>query len=61
MVLMIELKGDEAFITDPNSEEGEFENLILNMLGGLAYENLSDDEKELLKRHGYDPEKGKQK
>ena len=57
MPTMITIKGDEAFITAPNSEEGKLQNLLLNMMGGLRFEDLSDEEKELLKRNGYNPEK----
>lgn len=50
---MIELDKLMAIFTDPTSEEAKFQNLILNMLGGLRHENCSDEEKALLRKNGY--------
>lgn len=52
-VVAVELKPDCALFTDPESEEAELQNLLLNMMGGLEYEHLSEDEKALLKKHGW--------
>ena len=38
---------------DWKSENGQVMNLLLNMSGGLKEEHLSEDEKALLKKHGY--------
>jgi len=42
---------------DSSTEEGQVNNLIMNMFSGLQYSDLTDDEKAMLARHGYDPEK----
>jgi len=52
---MITLSGKEAFITDPESEEGRVQNILLNMMGGLEFHDLTFDEKVLLIKHGYEP------
>lgn len=54
---VIQLNGNEAIFTDPDSDEGRFQNLLLNILSGLEWKHLSDEEKELCRRHGYDGEK----
>jgi hypothetical protein len=43
-------------IKDP-SKLSKFDNLLLNMLGGLEWKDLSDEEKQLCRDNGYDPEK----
>lgn len=53
---IINLKGTEAIFTNPDSDEARFQNLILNMLSGLEWKHLSDEEKQLCRRHGYDGE-----
>lgn len=35
---------------DWNSEDGQYMNLMFNMMGGLKEENLSQDEKDLIAR-----------
>ena len=54
--VVVTLASDAALFSNPDSEEAQLQNLALNMLGGLEYEQLSADEKALLKKHGYDPE-----
>lgn len=54
-MIIVELKPDAALFSDPQSEEAEIQNLMLNMIGGLRYENLTQDEKNLLEKHGYKP------
>ncbi len=54
---VIQLSGNEAIFTNPDSDEGRFQNLLLNMLSGLEWKHLSEEEKELCRRHGYDGER----
>jgi len=50
---MVKLDSSSALISDPGSKEATLQNLMLNMMGGLRYEDLSVEEKELLHKNGY--------
>jgi hypothetical protein len=41
---------------DTKTDDGRFNTLLLNMMGGLKWEHLSDEERELCRRFGFDGE-----
>lgn len=51
--VIIELKPTAALFTAPESEEAQIQNLLLNIMGGLRMSELSEDERNLLIKHGY--------
>ena len=53
-IVMVEITKDAALFTEPESDEARFQNLLLNMMGGLEYKDLSGEEKALLKKYGYE-------
>lgn len=48
MDVVIELNAEQI------SNLTEFQNLMLNMLGGLTWANLTPTEKEMCRKNGYD-------
>ncbi len=53
--VIIKIDKTAALFTDPESEEARLQNLMLNMMGGLEYKDLTVEEKELLHKNGYKP------
>lgn len=54
MDYIVTIDQSAALFSDPNSDEAKFQNLCLNLLGGLELKDLSEEEKELLKKFGYE-------
>lgn len=52
---IVEISPNAAIFSNPDSEEAELQNLMLNIMGGLEYRDLSEEEKALLQKHGYKP------
>jgi hypothetical protein len=52
--IVIELTSEAALFADPDSNNGRLQNLLLNMIGGLTWTNLMEDEKQLCRDNGYD-------
>jgi hypothetical protein len=53
--IVIKLDTEAALLTSPESEEAKLQNLLLNMMSGLLYTDLSQEEKNLLLKNGYKP------
>jgi len=47
----LELDQNCALLSEPESEEAQLQNLLLNMSGGLPYDHLDEDEKKLLDKY----------
>ena len=52
--IIMTLDSKSPLIANPNSEEAKLQNLMLNIMGGLQFEDLEQDEKDLLIKHGYE-------
>ncbi len=51
--VVIQIDSTAAIFSDPESEEAEFQNLLLNIMGGLPLSSLSNSEKELMVKNGF--------
>jgi len=51
--VILHLTPESALIKDPESEEGQLQNLLLDVMCGLEYKDLDEEEKSLLTKHGY--------
>jgi hypothetical protein len=40
---------------DTTTDEGQFNNLLLNLMGGLRFSDLTDEDKALCAKFGYTP------